>query len=102
MNNPNLLDVAKNVIKPCPRGYRNYFQNMYVFFIVPNLSITLLFYSVSGDTVNYAQSQLFACEAGAKGERKLGHCPEETEWCDWQVASDLHSDEITEEKHNQG
>ena len=44
-----------------------YFQNMYVFFIVPNLSITLLFYSVSGDTVNHAQSQLFAWEAGAKG-----------------------------------
>ena len=36
-------------------------------YIVPNLSITLLFYSVSGDTVNHAQSQLFAWEAGAKG-----------------------------------
>ena len=39
----------------------------YVIYIVPNPSITLLFYRVSGDTVNHAQSQLFAWEAGAKG-----------------------------------
>ena len=40
-------------------------------YFVPNPSITLRFYRVSGDTVNHAQSQLFAWEAGARGSDLL-------------------------------
>ena len=36
-------------------------------FVTHSINIFTFFYSVSGDTVNHAQSQLFAWEAGAKG-----------------------------------
>ena len=41
------------------------------YYIVPNLSITLLYYGVSGDTVNHVKSKLFVWEAGAKGLASL-------------------------------